>query len=96
VASAEGQRLLTASRAEVDAIARTEGIQPGADAVQRTLEQGASLAPQWQSSMARNLEVGRRLGVEALSGAVVRRGRTYNIPTPVYQAICACLVGHQP
>jgi 2-dehydropantoate 2-reductase len=64
--------------------------------VQRTLTQAASLAPQWQSSMARDLEVGRRLEVEALSGAVVRRGRKYDIPTPVHQAILACLSVHQP
>jgi ketopantoate reductase len=46
--------------------------------------------------MARDLEVGRRLEVEALSGAVVRRGRKYDIPTPVHQAIWACLSVHQP
>jgi 2-dehydropantoate 2-reductase len=95
LASAEGQRLLTASCAEVDAVARAEGIQLGADAVQRIFTQAGSLAPQWQSSMARDLEVGRRLEVEALSGAVVRRGRTYDIPTPVHQAIWACLAVHQ-
>jgi 2-dehydropantoate 2-reductase len=94
--SAEGQHLLTASCAEVDAVARAEGIQLGADAVLRILTQAESLAPQWQSSMARDLGVGRRLEVEALSGAVVRRGRKYDIPTPVHQAIWACLAVHQP
>jgi ketopantoate reductase len=58
LASAEGQRLLTASCAEVDAVARAEGIQLSPDAVHRTLKQAGSLAPQWQSSMARDLEVG--------------------------------------
>jgi 2-dehydropantoate 2-reductase len=96
LASAEGQHLLTASCAEVDAVARAEGIQLGADAVLRILTQAESLAPQWQSSMARDLGVGRRLEVEALSGAVVRRGRKYDIPTPVHQAIWACLAVHQP
>jgi 2-dehydropantoate 2-reductase len=96
LASAEGQRLLTASCAEVDAIARAEGIQLSPDAVYRTLKQAGSLAPQWQSSMARDLEVGRRIEVEALSGAVVRRGRKYIIPTPVHQAIWACLLVHLP
>jgi 2-dehydropantoate 2-reductase len=96
LASAEGQRLLAASCAEVDAVARAEGVQLGPDAVDRILTQAGSLAPQWRSSMARDLEVGRRLEVEALSGAVVRRGRTYDIPTPVHQAIWACLSVHQP
>jgi 2-dehydropantoate 2-reductase len=96
LASAEGQRLLTASCAEVEAVARAEGIQLGSDAVDRIFKQATSLAPQWQSSMARDLEVGRRLEVEALSGAVVRRGRTYDIATPVHQAIWDCLSAHQP
>jgi len=96
LASAEGQRLLTASCAELGAVARAEGVQLGDEAVHRIFKQAASLAPQWQSSMARDLEVGRRLEVEALSGAVVRRGRTYDIPTPVHQAIWACLSVHQP
>jgi 2-dehydropantoate 2-reductase len=96
LASAEGRRLLTASCAEVEAVARAEGIHLGSDAVERMLTQAGSLAPQWQSSMARDLEVGRRLEVEALSGAVVRRGRKYDIPTPVHQAIWASLAVHQP
>jgi 2-dehydropantoate 2-reductase len=80
----------------VDAVARAEGIQLGHEAVHRIFTQAASIAPQWQSSMARDLAVGRRLKLEALSGAVVRRGRTYDIPTPIHQAIWACLAVHQP
>jgi hypothetical protein len=34
--------------------------------------------------MARDLEEGRRLTVDALSGAVVRRGTKHGIPTPVH------------
>jgi 2-dehydropantoate 2-reductase len=48
LASAEGQRLLTASCAEVDAVARAEGIQLDSDAVHRIFTQAGSLAPQWQ------------------------------------------------
>jgi Ketopantoate reductase PanE/ApbA C terminal len=96
LASAEGQRLLTTSCAEAEAVARAEGIHLGSDAVGRIFKQAASLVPQWQSSMARDLEVGRRCEVEALSGTVVRRGRTHDIATPVHQAIWACLSAHQP
>jgi 2-dehydropantoate 2-reductase len=46
--------------------------------------------------MARDLDDGRRLEVDALSGAVVRRGRRFRVPTPVHQAIVACLSLHQP
>jgi 2-dehydropantoate 2-reductase len=41
--------------------------------------------------MARDLEDGRRLEVDALSGAVVERGRRAGVPTPVHQTILACL-----
>jgi len=34
--------------------------------VDRVVEQAATLPPQWRSSMARDLEDGRRLEVEAL------------------------------
>jgi 2-dehydropantoate 2-reductase len=47
-------------------------------------------------AIARDLEDGCRLEVDALSGAVVRRGVKHGIPTPVHQTIVACLSLHQP
>jgi ketopantoate reductase len=47
-------------------------------------------------SVTRDLEEGRRLEVDTLSGAVVRRGTKHGIPTPVHQTIVACLSVHQP
>ncbi len=96
LANAEGQDLLTASCAEVVAVARAEGVELGSDAVARAVRQAEALPPQWRSSMARDLEDGRRLEVEALSGAVVRRGLKHSVPTPVHQTIAACLSIHQP
>jgi 2-dehydropantoate 2-reductase len=64
--------------------------------VDRAVEQAATLPPQWRSSMARDLEDGRRLEVEALSGVVVRRGLKLGVPTPIHRAIAACLSVHQP
>jgi len=81
---------------EIAAIARAEGVPFPADAVDRVIKQAAALPPQWRSSMARDLEDGRRLEVEALSGAVVRRGLKLGVPTPVHRAIAACLSVHQP
>ncbi len=69
---------------------------PQADAVDRVVAQAATLPPQWRSSMPRDLDDGRRLEVEALSGAVVRRGLAHGIPIPVHQTIAACLSVHQP
>jgi len=96
LASLEGRTLLTASCAEIVAVARAAGGPLHADAVGPVIEQAATLPQQWRSSMARDLEEGRRLEVEALSGAVVRRGLKLGVPTPVHQTIAACLSVHQP
>jgi len=96
LASPESRRLLTTACEEIAAIALAEGVPFPADAVDRVIKQAAALPPQWRSSMARDLEDGRRLEVEALSGAVVRRGLKLGVPTPVHRAIAACLSVHQP
>jgi len=96
LAGAEGRALLTASCEEIAAVARAERGPLSADAVDRAIEQAAALPPQWRSSMARDLDEGRRLEVEALSGAVVRRGLKLGVPTPIHQTIAACLSVHQP
>jgi 2-dehydropantoate 2-reductase len=94
--SSEGRILLTASASEIVAVAHAVGVRFPANAVDAVLTQAATVPPHWRSSMARDLEDGRRLEVEALSGAVVRRGREHGVPTPVHQAIAACLALHQP
>jgi len=94
--SARGRALLAASCEEIVAVARAEGAPLQSEAVASAIEQAAMLPPQWRSSLARDLEDGRRLEVEALSGAVVQRGLKHVIATPVHQAIAACLSVHQP
>jgi 2-dehydropantoate 2-reductase len=96
LASPEGRALLTTSCEEIGAVALAERGSLPADAVDRVVEQAATLPPQWRSSMARDLEDGRRLEVEALSGAVVRRGLKFGVPTPIHRTIAACLSVHQP
>ena len=96
LASPEGRTLLTTSCEEIAAVARAERVPLPADAADRAVEQAATLPPQWRSSLARDLEDGRRLEVEALSGAVVRRGLKLGLPTPIHQTIAACLSVHQP
>jgi 2-dehydropantoate 2-reductase len=96
LASPEGRTLLTTSCEEIAAVALAERVPLPADAVDRVVEQAATLPPQWRSSMARDLEDSRRLEVEALSGAVVRRGLKLGVPTPIHRTIAACLSVHQP
>jgi 2-dehydropantoate 2-reductase len=96
LASPAGRALLTAASTEIVGVAEATGAPLQKDAVNAVIEQAATLSPQWRSSMARDLEEGRRLEVEALSGAVVRRGLKHGVPTPVHQTIAACLSIQQP
>ena len=96
LASPGGRTLLTTSCEEIAAVALAERVPLPADAADRAVEQAATLPPQWRSSLARDLEDGRCLEVEALSGAVVRRGLKLGVPTPIHRTIAACLSVHQP
>jgi 2-dehydropantoate 2-reductase len=94
--SAAGRSLLRAACEEIVAVAQAEGAHLQPAVVDAVLAQAATLPAPWRSSMARDLEEGRRLEVDALSGAVVRRGIKHGIPTPVHHTIVACLSVHQP
>lgn len=96
LASAAGRRLLHTACAEIVAVAEAEGAHLQPAAVDAVLAQAATLPGPWRSSMARDLEEGRPLEVDTLSGAVVRRGLKHGIPTPVHQTIVACLSVQQP
>jgi 2-dehydropantoate 2-reductase len=96
LASPEGLELLRAGMAEVMAVARARGVDLGADAPDRMLKFASRLPAAWRSSLARDLEAGRRLEADALNGAIVRLGRDLGIPTPVNLAIHACLKLHDP
>ena len=95
LASAAARTLLRAACAEIVVVAQAEGAHLRTTALDAVLAQASALPPPWRSSMARDLEDGRRLEVDALSGAVVRRGIKHGIPTPVHQTIVACLSVHQ-
>lgn len=92
----EGRALLATSCEEIVAVARAEGVHLDADAVDRVLHFAGTFSADWRSSMARDLEAGRRLEIEALSGTVVRRAARHNLPVPVHRTIYACLSLQQP
>lgn len=92
----EGRALLGASCEEIVAVAHAEGVSLRPGVTEAAIAQAGTVPPSWRSSMARDLEDGRHLEVDALSGAVVRRGRRAGVPTPVHQAILTCLSLHQP
>ncbi|HEX9578242.1 MAG TPA: 2-dehydropantoate 2-reductase [Myxococcales bacterium] len=85
--------LLDALR-ESSAVARAEGAALPDDFPQKQLQLVDAFPPAMMASMAHDLLRGRRLELDWLSGAVVRRADRHGIATPVHRAIYAALVLH--
>jgi 2-dehydropantoate 2-reductase len=77
--------------AEVTSVARAEGVDLPPGQEERVARLMDSLAPSTQSSLLIDLAAGKRIEVEALQGAVVRRGARAGVPTPIMAALYAVL-----
>lgn len=77
--------------AEACAAGYARGVIFPGDTVETILARVAAFDPSFKSSMLRDLEKGRRLEVDALSGAVARLGREAGAPAPGHAAIYALL-----
>lgn len=86
--------VLRAALEEAESVGRASGVAMDADIVERQYRFALNLAPGLKASMHVDLERGRRLEIDALSGAVVRLGHKLSIPTPVHQTIFAALKPH--
>jgi len=90
----ETWRLAAQGMREVVAVANAAGVGLTEDDVQRTLEFMQGVPTTWRGSLAVDLEQGRRLEVDWLSGAICRRGRAAGIPTPFHEAAWGVLKPH--
>lgn len=79
------------SIAEVAAVARAEGINLAPDAESTALKILTGFPPDVVASMRQDLDAGRRLELEAISGTIVRLARGHGIATPVHDVTYACL-----
>jgi 2-dehydropantoate 2-reductase len=77
---------------EVEAVARAKGIKLAPDIVPRTL--ALTVSKSMKPSMLRDLELGKRLEIDALNGSVSKFGRQVSVPTPVNDFIYATLKIH--
>lgn len=77
--------------AEVEAVARAEGVPIAADVIDRMVGYLDALPPDTRSSFLIDLEQGKPTELEALQGDVVRRGRARGVPTPGMTALYAAL-----
>jgi 2-dehydropantoate 2-reductase len=80
-----------AAAAEVERVARAEGIALPADLDARLNPYMNALPPSTRSSLLIDLFQGKRIEVEALQGSVVRRGARAGVPTPIMSTLYAVL-----
>src|SRR5262245_26559064 len=90
----ETWRLVEQGMREVVAVANAQGIGVTEDDVQRTLAFVQGMPATWRASLAVDLEQGRRLEVEWLSGAVCRLGQAAGIDTPLHRVALGALLPH--
>ena len=72
---------------EVYAVGKALDVQMDADIVERQYQFTLKLAPGVKPSMQLDVEQGKRLEIDAMSGAVARLGAAKGIATPVHQTI---------
>ncbi len=89
---------LLAAFAEVHALALAEGVPVAADLLDRVLAYVDGVPETMRSSLLIDLSQGKRIEVEALQGAVVRRAAVRGVPVPVMTTLYAVLkaASHQP
>jgi 2-dehydropantoate 2-reductase len=90
----ETRDLFTRACAEVEAVARAEGVPVTPEVPARIRAYAAELPPTTRSSLLIDLQQGKRIEVEALQGALVRRARTHGIAVPIMETLYALLRDH--
>ncbi|MBZ5497435.1 MAG: ketopantoate reductase family protein [Acidobacteriia bacterium] len=88
---AEARATLHAAMEEVHATGEALGVRMDADIVERQYQFCLRLGPGQKASMHLDLEQGKRLEIDAMSGAIVRLGAVQGVPTPVHRTIYAGL-----
>lgn len=76
---------------EVCAVAEVEGVDLPADTAARTVAFAEGLGADSRSSLYHDLTHGKPMELEALNGAVVRRGRQHAVDVPANEALYALL-----
>jgi len=79
---------------EIEAVARAEGVPVAADVVDRIVPYIDAIPGSMRSSLLIDLQLGKRIEVEALQGTVVRRGAARGVPTPIMSTLYSILKLH--
>lgn len=91
LACPEALELVRGLLVEGEAVARASRVGLSSDVVERLVGLLREFTPAARASMYYDVLAGRRLELEALSGAMVRRGRERGVPTPLTFAVYAML-----
>jgi 2-dehydropantoate 2-reductase len=83
--------LFYAAASEIAAVAQAEGVTLSANRFETLTEYMANIPPTTRSSLLIDLEMGKRIEVEALQGAAVRRAAKHGLPMPIISALYAVL-----
>lgn len=84
---------IMAAVTEVESVARAEGIaiRDHTSLMENVASYVTALPAATRSSLLIDLQMGKRIELEALPGSVVRRGRAIGVPTPIMSALYAVL-----
>lgn len=85
------REMFYAASREIAAIADAEGVHISADRFQTLQQYMDNIPPSTRSSLLIDLEFGKRIEVEALQGAAVRRAQTHGIAVPIMSTLYAAL-----
>ncbi|MCA1442731.1 2-dehydropantoate 2-reductase [Ensifer sp. IC4062] len=94
VADPEGRKFMEQLRDEGMAIAAAKGHPMPEGYVQQTTSLWQMLPPETQSSMANDLQRGKRIELEWLSGRMHALGQEFGVPTPAHTAVYRALHLH--
>jgi 2-dehydropantoate 2-reductase len=89
--SAQAQEMFYATSREIAAIAEAEGVTISADRFDTLKEYMDNIPAATRSSLLIDLEHGKRIEVEALQGAAIRRAKARGVLTPITSSLYAVL-----
>jgi 2-dehydropantoate 2-reductase len=85
------REMFYAAAREVAALAAAEGVQISPNRFDTLREYMDNIPPTTRSSLLIDLEMGKRIEVEALQGAAVRRAAAHGLPMPIISTLYAVL-----
>lgn len=85
------REMFYAASREIAAVAKAEGVPISPNRFETLEEYMTNIPPTTRSSLLIDLEQGKRIEVEALQGAAVRRAAKHNVPVPIVSTLYALL-----